>query len=449
MAAPENNRIEYKQRLSRELDLEKEVVAFLNYSEGGFIYIGIDKFGNTSGVEDTDGDMLKIKDRIKSNISPSAMGLFDVVAEELDEKPIIKIIVASGSEKPYFKTKYGMSPKGCFLRVGSAAEPMPQAMIDRLFSTRTRNSISRIKSPRQDLRFEQLRIYYEEQDKSLNAQFRKSLELLTEDGDLNYVAYLMADSNNMSFKLAKYSGTDRVDLIENNEYGYCSIIKATKSVLDKLNVENYTTAKITSAERQEQRLWDAVALREAVINAFIHNDYSREVPPKFEIFSDRIEITSAGSLPESLSEAEFYEGFSIPRNKELMRIYRDVELVEQLGSGIPRILQSYGKSCFRFTQNFVRITFPAAVPVKNVPPPQVTPQVTPQVKRLLKHLTKEKSRDELQEVLGITDRKYFRRNYLQPALSKELIERSIPDKPQSPRQTYRLTEKGRLLAGHD
>jgi predicted HTH transcriptional regulator len=140
-----------------------------------------------------------------------------------------------------------------------------------------------------------------------------------------------------------------------------------------------------------------------------------------------------------------------------MRIYRDVELVEQLGSGVPRILQAYGKSCFRFTQNFLRITFPAAVPVKNVPTPQATPQVTPQatpqatpqVKRLLKHLTKEKSRDELQEVLGITDRKYFRRNYLQPALSEELIERSIPDKPQSPKQTYRLTEKGRLLAGHD
>jgi predicted HTH transcriptional regulator len=132
-----------------------------------------------------------------------------------------------------------------------------------------------------------------------------------------------------------------------------------------------------------------------------------------------------------------------------MRIYRDVELVEQLGSGVPRILQAYGKSCFRFTQNFLRTTFPAAVPVKNVPTPQATPQATPQVKRLLKYLTKEKSRDELQEVLGITDRKYFRRNYLQPALSEKLIERSIPDKPQSPRQTYRLTEKGRLLAGHN
>lgn len=74
----------------------------------------------------------------QNDIAPSAMGLFDVVAEELAGKDlpsgqasIIKIIVASGSEKPYFKKKYGMTEKGCFIRVGTAAEPMPQQMIDK------------------------------------------------------------------------------------------------------------------------------------------------------------------------------------------------------------------------------------------------------------------------------------------------------------------------------
>ena len=102
----ESNRIKYKVQLTKEVDLEKEVVAFLNVQEGGLIYIGIDKFGNPVGISNQDTDMLKIKDRIKYNISPSAMGLFDVVAEEIDGKSIIKIIVASGSEKPYFKKKY-------------------------------------------------------------------------------------------------------------------------------------------------------------------------------------------------------------------------------------------------------------------------------------------------------------------------------------------------------
>lgn len=99
--------------------------------------------------------MLKIKDRIKNNISPSAMGLFDVVTENKEGKELIKIIVAGGSEKPYFKKKFGMTEKGCFIRTGTAAEPMPQAMIEKLFATRTRNSLGKIRSNRQDLTFEQ------------------------------------------------------------------------------------------------------------------------------------------------------------------------------------------------------------------------------------------------------------------------------------------------------
>jgi ATP-dependent DNA helicase RecG len=162
----ETNRIEYKQELNSDVDIEKEVIAFLNYHEGGIIYIGIDKQGKVVGVSDIDSDMLKIKDRIKNNISPSAMGLFDVVAENKEGKELIKIIVAGGTEKPYFKKKFGMTEKGCFIRIGTAAEPMPQTMIDKLFASRTRNSLGKIKSNRQDLTFEQLKIYYEE--KGLN-----------------------------------------------------------------------------------------------------------------------------------------------------------------------------------------------------------------------------------------------------------------------------------------
>lgn len=72
MNPSENNRIEYKRQLTD--DIEKEVVAFLNYSEGGFIYIRIDKDGNTVGVNDADNLQLTLKNRIKTNILPSAMG---------------------------------------------------------------------------------------------------------------------------------------------------------------------------------------------------------------------------------------------------------------------------------------------------------------------------------------------------------------------------------------
>ena len=237
----ESKHIEYKQKITPEL--EKEVVAFLNSNEGGVIYIGIDKVGKIVGVENPDEEQLLLKDRFKHNILPSCMGLFDIVLERNEDKNILKIIVAGGYEKPYYVKKYGLSEKGVFIRVGSSAEPMPTRQIEQLFSKRTRNSIGKIKSPKQDLRFQQLQIYYQSTGKLLNEQFAKNLELLTEDNQYNYVAYLLNDVNGISVKVAKYSGTNQVDLIENEEYGYESLIKATKQVLDKLNLENRTLTK--------------------------------------------------------------------------------------------------------------------------------------------------------------------------------------------------------------
>lgn len=115
-----------------------------------------------------------------------------------------------------------------------------------------------------------------------------------------------------------------------------------------------------TVKRLERRMIAAKPLREAVINAIIHNDYTLGAPPKFEFFSDRLEITSIGGLPSGLDEEDFFSGLSIPKNKELMRIFRDLDLVEHLGSGIPRILESYSSDIFKLSENFIRITFPYA-----------------------------------------------------------------------------------------
>ncbi|MDR1895928.1 MAG: ATP-binding protein, partial [Prevotellaceae bacterium] len=186
----ETNRIELKQTLTD--DLEREVVAFLNYREGGIIYIGIDKNGVPVGIADTDAAQLKIKDRLKNNILPSCMGLFDIIAETHANKDVIKILVAGGIEKPYYLRKYGMSEKGTYIRKGSASEQMPARMIETLFAKRTRNTLGKIKSPNQQLKFEQLKIYYEAAGKILNRHFASNLELLTENDLYNYVAYLLA-----------------------------------------------------------------------------------------------------------------------------------------------------------------------------------------------------------------------------------------------------------------
>ncbi len=274
---------------------------------------------------------------------------------------------------------------------------------------------------------------------------------LTDEGKYNYVAYLLADENGNSIKVAKYSSLDRCNLVENNEYGYCSLIKATKSVLSKLDIENKVTATITPMERIETPLWNKVALREAVINAMVHNDYSFEVPPKFEIFPDRLEITSAGRLPESLTREEFFNGISIPRNKELMRIYRDVELVESLGSGIPRILRAYGEECFKFTDNFIRITLPINVQIGTQSAPSRHPvgtQSAPNIENINKLIifcTEARSFSEMLSFMDYTDRTKFRRKYIYPLLKADILQQTHPDKPNSRNQKYQLTHKGIAL----
>ena len=83
--------------------------------------------------------------------------------------------------------------------------------------------------------------------------------------------------------------------------------------------------------------------------------------------------------------------------------------------------------------------------VENSAPPHVTPHATPHVRALLKTIKGEQGRDAIMAALGLSDRKSFSDRYLRPALAEGLIEMTIPDKPRSPMQRYRLTAAGMKL----
>ena len=350
----ENSRTEFKVKLVD--DLEESVIAFLN-KDGGNIYIGIDDNGNIVGLK-SNIDLLqrKVKDRIISNIEPSVLGLFDLEVLEKEGKKYLKIIVAKGFETPYHIKGMGMTPDSCFIRVGSSNERMDEHLINKMFRERTRNSLKNIISPKQDLTFRDLKVYYVEKGFEVGENFEKQLDFYTEDGKYNYVAYLLADENRASIKVAKYAGDDVDELMENYEFGYCSLVKATYRVLEKFRTENKIYAKITYPERKEQPMYDYNAVREVIINAIVHNDWSTEYPPKFEFFSDRLEISSFGGIQSEFTEEEFLEGYSAPKNPELMRVFHDLELVEHLGTGIRRILKKYDKSIYRFFPHFIRVS---------------------------------------------------------------------------------------------
>ena len=443
----ETNRIEYKQQLTD--DFEQEVIAFLNYKEGGIIYIGIDNNGKSIGVDNIDLIQLQVKDRIKNNIQPSTLGLFDVSVEIIDSKEVIKIVISSGTEKPYYLRKKGRTPEGCYIRIGSSKERMTFDMIDEMYARRVKNSLKEIESPRQDLTFRQLKIYYEENGMKLNDNFAKNLNLLTNEGKYNYNAYLLADENNISIKLVKYLGTNKMELIENHEYGYCCIITATHRILERLVSENTVYAKIEYNGRKEVEMIDSKALKEAVINAIVHSDYTYNTSPIVELYSDRIEITSGGGLPQELSQEEFLEGVTAPRNKELIRVFKDVDLIENIGSGVLRILDAYDKSCFIFMDHFLRVSFKyrenpfeyekatnKKTDKKTNKKTDKKIRIKPKENQILTFCKEEKSLKEIMTYFGFKDVATFKKNYINPLLEKGSLRLTIPEQPRNRNQKY-------------
>lgn len=115
---------------------EKEVAAFLNGKEGGDVYIGVDEDGDAVGLSDIYAVQRAAADRIRSNIQPEGSGLFAVEKVPYQGRLVLRIIVSDGPEKPYFIRRHGMSPEGCFIRIGSSSQPMTRMMLNNLYAPR-------------------------------------------------------------------------------------------------------------------------------------------------------------------------------------------------------------------------------------------------------------------------------------------------------------------------
>lgn len=184
------------------------------------------------------------------------------------------------------------------------------------------------------------------------------MDLYNNNNEFNYMAYLLSDNNSVSVQFAKYDGDDVSNLIENEDFGFCSLIKITDNILNKIMLENKIYTKIETPVRKEIKMFDYDAVKELITNAMVHNDWCNGYSPKFEIFRNKLVISSNGGIQEGVSQEEFLEGFSNPRNPELMRVFRDLNFVEQLGTGIQRVLKTYDKNIFEFFPNHIRVTIP-------------------------------------------------------------------------------------------
>ena len=192
-----------------------------------------------------------------------------------------------------------------------------------------------------------------------------------------------------------------------------------------------------------------VILREVIINALVHSDYSqRGAPIRVSFFDDRIEVENPGILLPGLTIEDMKQGVSKIRNPVIARVFRELDLIEQWGSGIPQIFAAAQRMKLPEPQIMeigmrIRVVVPLAEALPALRPQHGT-RSRAQSKELLEALVSGAlSSAELTAVLGLKSKTGTFKRSIRELVERELIEYTIPDKPKSRLQKYRLTTKGR------
>jgi len=447
-------------------NLGREICAFAN-ATGGVILIGVTDGGEVIGVND--------HNRLKSEVQTIARSADPPISVDIDSVgEVVCVTVPDQHSKPYsFGGKF-------FMREGASSQQMSREEIREFFFKEGLIHFDETPCIRFSLLGDLTGDVWE--------RFRKRAKIpahmealpalenlhLVKDGQMSHAgAWLLAKdirkfTVSADVACALFLGTDKVRILDRRGFDsdvYSMIDEVVVYILSKINVEYI----IKHVKREERPELPEEALREAVVNAIAHRDYRSTANVQVYIFKDRIEIVSPGGLPAGMTVADLGVK-SIPRNPLLFGMLHRMEAVEHIGSGIKRIrdlCREYGVAdpLIEVSEHWFTVSFPRPEPqeveeAKAGPksglgrgekvaqatqsPTQLSTQSADPVIRLLVQFDEgERSSGELRDALNLSHRPTFRSNYLHPAIKNGLIELTMPDKPTSSKQKYRLTDKGR------
>ena len=441
-------------------DLGREICAFAN-AMGGVILLGVADDGEVVGI----GGHNRLKSEVLS-IARSADPPIKIQVESRES--VLSVRIPPQSAKPY---SFGGR---VFVREGASSQQMSREEIREFFFAEGRIRFDETPCPIFSLK--------KELDEETWTRFRRrakvpehlapeaalhNLGLIGDDGVMTHAGAFLLARDIRRFQMsadlacALFMGTTKTRILDRRDFHsdvYTMVDDAVAWVLSKINVEYIIGGKIQREERPEL---PADAIREALVNAVAHRDYRSAASVHVYLFKDRLEIVSPGGLPTGMTEAELGTR-SVPRNRLLFRLLHRMDVVEEIGSGIRRIrdlCRAHGvaQPLIEASEHWVTITFErpdrgrmagSGTGGAQIAPhvdPQDTPHVAHQVRKLVRHLDRERSGAEILNLMVLKDRKHLRTHYLHPALEMGLIEMTIPDKPQSGKQMYRLTVKGRAV----
>lgn len=349
----EDEHQEFKESLAQLEKGLKSITAMLNRHQEATVYFGVDDDGNVCGLRIGNDSLMDIRNRIRDKIQPRVYPRIEEC--KADEKSYIKVTV-SGTDIPYsFDGRY-------YIRIVSADEQADNAVLRKMLASSDADIISQKESPDQDLTFKSLFAVLAAKGlhPDLSEDFLGNFGLLNREGRYNINAYLLADRNEARVTVLRFEGVDKTKMSSRTEYGGKCLLVSIDEVMQYFSALDVTKVDVTQATRQETSLFDYPSFREAWVNACLHNDWNNGLPPTIHVFDDRMEIVSYGGLPYSLSLDGFYQGTSMPVNKNLLRIFIAAGLAEQSGHGVPTIVAKYGKDAFSFANSMLVVTIPFA-----------------------------------------------------------------------------------------
>jgi predicted HTH transcriptional regulator len=273
----------------------------------------------------------------------------------LKGKLLLKVDIFPGSMKPYHLKEKGEA-EGTYIRVGSTNRKADMDTIEELRRQRMNmgfDEVPVIEADAEDLEPENIRYYLRKRKETrdipeaeITTDFLLKIRALKKLNGQTYptIGGILLFSSEPErvipgavVKCARFKGIEMDEFLDQREVTG-PLFKQVEEVLDffKRNVKR--GAKIKGVYRKEEYEYPLEAVREAVINAVCHRDYSRKgADIKFAIFDDRIEVTSPGGLPTQISLEDLGTGISELRNRVIGRIFNEMGLIEGWGTGIRRI----------------------------------------------------------------------------------------------------------------
>ena len=401
----ESERTEYKSHLVD--DIYKEVIAFAN-TDGGVIYIGIDDHGNVTGIDNVDETYTRLTNGIRDAIAPDVTMFVRYV---LQESKVIQIEVGEGSYKPYYLKSKGMKPSGVYVRQGASSVPASPEQIRRMIKESDGDNFEDDRCLEQSLTFEAAKAAFKQYGVEFSTEKYRALGI-TKNGVFTNLALLLSDQCPHTTKIAVFNDESCTEFRDSREFGG-SIFKQFENTVNYLALCNKTVSTIKGIVRTDKQDYPEEAIREALLNALVHRDYSFSGSSIINVNDSKMEVISLGGLLPGLSVEDIRIGVSQPRNQKLAEIFHRLRLIESYGTGIRRIFKLY-EDCpvqpsIAATPNAFRIVLPnrnvcdsasERVPKAAEKAPTT---ITPQMKAVIDYLAEygEMTDEDLQELLNV------------------------------------------------